>query len=230
MQVHESAIVECTAMLGEGTKVWHFSHIDDCARIGVNCSFGQNTYVGKMVCIGDRVKVQNNVSIWKGVTIENDVFIGPNATFTNIRYPRAYTDQKKNFAQTLVKRRATLGANCTLLAPITIGAHSVVAAGAVVGKDVPDNCLVAGNPAKIIRGIYRYAVTKKELNCAFGAMSVNTLVEARFYPNCNKWRVIPFPLPSEGCYHYAEEHELEFIDTESVRFAHSDHQDDVHYF
>ena len=227
---HGSCFVEETAMIGQGTKIWHFSHIDDGARIGVDCSFGQNTYVGKFVEIGDRVKVQNNVSIWTGVTIQNNVFIGPNVTFTNITHPRALIDQKKNFAKTEIKNGATLGANCTLIAPLTVGFGAVVGAGAVVSKDVPHYCVVTGNPAKVIRGVYRYAVTKELVKSQINEIPKDTVVEARWYPQNGKWRVIPFPLPQNGSYVYVDEHVLQFIDVESLIFAHPEHASEVHYF
>jgi UDP-2-acetamido-3-amino-2,3-dideoxy-glucuronate N-acetyltransferase len=146
--IHESAIVDAGATLGEGCRVWHFVHISAGARIGARCSFGQNVYVGNDVLIGDNVKVQNNVSIYDAVTLEDDVFCGPSMVFTNVYNPRAAVTRKGEYRRTLVRRGATLGANCTIVCGITVGAHAFIGAGAVVNRDVPDYALMLGVPAR----------------------------------------------------------------------------------
>jgi UDP-2-acetamido-3-amino-2,3-dideoxy-glucuronate N-acetyltransferase len=145
--VHPSAIVDPGAVIGQGTKVWHFSHICAGARIGCGCSFGQNVFVGSDVQIGDNVRVQNNVSIYDAVTLEDDVFCGPSMVFTNVVNPRAAVSRKDEYRRTLVRRGATLGANCSIVCGHTIGAYAFVAAGAVVTSDIPAYALVMGVPA-----------------------------------------------------------------------------------
>ena len=146
--IHPTAIVDDGAVLGDGCRVWHFVHISAGARIGARCSFGQNVYVGNDVRIGDNVKIQNNVSVYDAVTLENDVFCGPSAVFTNVYNPRAAVTRKDEYRPTLVRRGATLGANCTIVCGITIGAHAFIGAGAVVNRDVPDFALMVGVPAR----------------------------------------------------------------------------------
>ena len=135
-------------MLGEDCRVWHFSHISAGARIGARCSFGQNVYVGNDVCIGDNVKIQNNVSVYDAVTLEDDVFCGPSMVFTNVYNPRSAVTRKAEYRRTLVKRGATLGANCTIVCGATIGRYAFVGAGAIVNRDVPDFALMLGVPAR----------------------------------------------------------------------------------
>ncbi len=149
---HESSYVDEDVEIGEGTKIWHFSHVQLGARIGRNCVLGQNVNVGNNVTIGNFVKIQNNVSIYEGVTLEDYVFCGPSMVFTNILNPRSKYPQvgSKYYIKTLVKEGASLGANCTIICGHTIGRFAMVGAGAVVTKDVPEFALVAGNPAKII--------------------------------------------------------------------------------
>jgi UDP-2-acetamido-3-amino-2,3-dideoxy-glucuronate N-acetyltransferase len=147
--VHPSAIVDEGAQLGEGCRVWHFAHISAGARIGRDCSFGQGVYVGNDVVIGHNVKVQNNVSVYDAVTLEDDVFCGPSMVFTNVHNPRSAVPRKNEYRRTLVKRGATLGANCTIVCGVTVGAYAFVGAGAVVTRNVPDHALVTGVPARI---------------------------------------------------------------------------------
>ena len=147
--VHETAVVDPGAQLGAGTKVWHFSHVMGGAQIGAGCSLGQNVYVGATAIIGSGVKIQNNVSVYDGVTLEDDVFCGPSVVFTNVFNPRSAFPRKDQYRLTLVRQGATLGANCTLLCGVTIGAQAFVGAGAVVTRDVPDHGLVYGNPARL---------------------------------------------------------------------------------
>jgi len=146
--IHPTAIVDEGAQLGDGCRVWHFVHISGGARIGAGCSFGQNVYVGSDVRIGDNVKIQNNVSVYDAVTLEDDVFCGPSMVFTNVHNPRAAVPRKDEYRRTLVKRGATLGANCTIVCGVTVGAHAFVGAGAVVTRDVPDFALMLGVPAR----------------------------------------------------------------------------------
>jgi UDP-2-acetamido-3-amino-2,3-dideoxy-glucuronate N-acetyltransferase len=147
---HASAIVDDGAVLGEGTKVWHFAHVCAGARIGDGCSLGQGVYVGNDVAIGRNVKIQNNVSVYDAVTLEDDVFCGPSMVFTNVMNPRSAVTRKHEYRPTLVKRGATLGANCTIVCGSTIGAYAFVGAGAVVKGEVPDHALVVGVPARRI--------------------------------------------------------------------------------
>jgi UDP-2-acetamido-3-amino-2,3-dideoxy-glucuronate N-acetyltransferase len=148
VSIHPSAIVDEGAVLGDGCRVWHFVHISGGARIGRGCSFGQNVYVGNDVRIGDNVKIQNNVSVYDAVTLEDDVFCGPSMVFTNVYNPRAAVARKDEYRRTLVRRGATLGANCTLVCGVTVGAHAFIGAGAVVNRDVPDFALMLGVPAR----------------------------------------------------------------------------------
>ncbi len=149
---HESAYVDDNCEIGDGTKIWHFSHIQSGTRIGKNCVFGQNVNVGNNVKIGNFCKVQNNVSIYEGVELEDYVFCGPSMVFTNILDPRCKYPQvgSQFYVKTLIKEGASLGANCTIVCGNTIGKAALIGAGAVVTKDIPDFALVVGSPAKII--------------------------------------------------------------------------------
>ncbi|WP_368559894.1 UDP-2-acetamido-3-amino-2,3-dideoxy-D-glucuronate N-acetyltransferase [Acinetobacter indicus] len=147
---HESAIVDAGAQIGEGSRVWHFVHVCGGAKIGRGVSLGQNVFVGNKVTIGDYCKVQNNVSVYDNVTLEEGVFCGPSMVFTNVYNPRSLIERKDEYRNTLVKKGATLGANCTIVCGVTIGEYSFVGAGAVVNKDVPAYALMVGVPAKQI--------------------------------------------------------------------------------
>ena len=149
---HESAYVDENCVIGEGTKIWHFSHIQSGAKIGQKCVFGQNVNVGNKVSIGDFCKVQNNVSIYEGVTLEDYVFCGPSMVFTNILDPKCKYPQvgAQFYVKTLVKEGASIGANATIVCGITLGKHCLIGAGSVVTKDVPDYALVVGVPGKIL--------------------------------------------------------------------------------
>jgi UDP-2-acetamido-3-amino-2,3-dideoxy-glucuronate N-acetyltransferase len=149
-QAHETAVIDPGATIGKGSRVWHWTHISAGAVIGEACSFGQNVFVGNRVRIGNNVKVQNNVSVYDNVTLEDDVFCGPSMVFTNVYNPRSAISRKDEYRDTLVKRGATLGANCTVVCGSTIGEYAFVAAGAVINRDIPPYALVAGVPARQI--------------------------------------------------------------------------------
>lgn len=152
--VHESSYIDDNVEIGEGTKIWHFCHIQSGARIGKNCTIGQNVYIGSNVKIGNDVKIQNNVSIYEGVTLEDGVFCGPSCVFTNDLSPRArFPKGSENFVKTLVKEGATIGANATVICGNIIGKEAMVAAGAVVTKDVTEKTLVMGVPASFVKKV-----------------------------------------------------------------------------
>jgi UDP-2-acetamido-3-amino-2,3-dideoxy-glucuronate N-acetyltransferase len=146
--VHPTAIVDAPSEIGENTKIWHFCHVMKNARIGRGCILGQNVYVGSRAVLGNGVKVQNNVSVYDDVVLEDEVFCGPSAVFTNVLNPRAFIERKNEYKRTLVRRGASIGANATIVCGVTLGEYSFVAAGAVVTKDVPAYTLVRGNPAR----------------------------------------------------------------------------------
>lgn len=147
---HETAIVDEGAQIGSDSRVWHFVHVCGGAKIGQGVSLGQNVFVGNKVVIGDHCKVQNNVSVYDNVTLEEGVFCGPSMVFTNVYNPRSLIERKDQYRNTLVKKGATLGANCTIVCGVTIGEYSFVGAGAVINKDVPAYALMVGVPAKQI--------------------------------------------------------------------------------
>lgn len=149
--VHESSYIDENVAIGEGTKIWHFCHVQKGAKIGKRCSLGQNVNIANNVIIGDDVKIQNNVSVYEGVEIENGVFCGPSCVFTNDLTPRArFPKGHENYKRTLVREGASIGANATIVCGHTIGKCAMIASGAVVTKDVPDYALVAGVPARVI--------------------------------------------------------------------------------
>lgn len=147
---HETAIVDAGAEIGEGSRIWHFVHVCGGARIGRDCSLGQNVFVGNRVVIGNNVKIQNNVSVYDNVLLEDDVFCGPSMVFTNVYNPRSAVSRRDEYRDTVVRRGATLGANCTIVCGVTIGEHAFVAAGAVVNRDVKPYALIAGVPGRQI--------------------------------------------------------------------------------
>lgn len=153
---HPSAIVDEGAQIGAGSRVWHFVHVCAGARIGAGVSLGQNVFVGNKVVIGDHCKVQNNVSVYDNVTLEEGVFCGPSMVFTNVYNPRSLIERKDQYRDTLVKRGATLGANCTVVCGVTIGAFAFIGAGAVINRDVPDYALMVGVPARQIGWMSEY--------------------------------------------------------------------------
>jgi UDP-2-acetamido-3-amino-2,3-dideoxy-glucuronate N-acetyltransferase len=156
--IHETAIVDPGATLGSECRVWHWVHISAKAVIGSRCVFGQNVFIGNEVRIGNQVKIQNNVSVYDNVSLEDDVFCGPSMVFTNVINPRSAVERKSEYQPTLVKKGATLGANCTIVCGVTIGRYAFVGAGAVVTKDVADYALVVGNPAKQIGWMGEFGV------------------------------------------------------------------------
>jgi UDP-2-acetamido-3-amino-2,3-dideoxy-glucuronate N-acetyltransferase len=148
--VHPSSYIDDGAEVGEGSRIWHFTHIMSGARVGRRCNIGQNVVISGDVVIGDNVKIQNNVSVYTGVVLEDDVFCGPSMVFTNVVNPRSHVTRKHEYRQTLVRRGATLGANSTVVCGHTIGRYAFIGAGAVVTRDVPDHALVVGNPGRIV--------------------------------------------------------------------------------
>lgn len=146
--VHPTSVIDPGAIIGEGTKIWHFCHVMGTALLGRDCNLGQNVFVAGNVSIGNRVKIQNNVSLYTGVICEDDVFLGPSMVFTNVINPRSAVNRKEEYQTTLVRQGATIGANATIVCGITLGKYCFVGAGAVVTHDVPDYALVVGNPAR----------------------------------------------------------------------------------
>lgn len=153
---HETAIIDEGCEIGEGTKIWHFSHIMPGCKLGSNCNVGQNVVISPKVVLGNNVKVQNNVSIYTGVICEDDVFLGPSMVFTNVINPRSGVNRRGQYAKTIVKKGASIGANATIVCGNDIGAFAFIGAGAVVTKYVPPFALVVGNPAKQIGWISEY--------------------------------------------------------------------------
>ncbi len=148
--IHESSYIDGDVEIGEGTKIWHFSHVMRGTRIGRDCTLGQNVLVGPNVIIGNNVKIQNNVSVYEGVQLEDDVFCGPSCVFTNVDRPRsAFPTSSEAYGKTIVHQGSTVGANATIVCGNTVGAHAFIGAGAVVTRDVPDYAIVYGNPARI---------------------------------------------------------------------------------
>ncbi|MFD1244745.1 acyltransferase [Paralysiella testudinis] len=154
--VHLSAIIDDGAQIGVGSRIWHFVHVCAGAKIGQNCSLGQNVFVGNHVTIGDNCKIQNNVSVYDNVHLEEGVFCGPSMVFTNVYNPRSLIERKNEYRDTLVKKGATLGANCTIVCGTTIGRFAFIGAGAVVNKNVPDYALMVGVPARQIGWMSEY--------------------------------------------------------------------------
>jgi UDP-2-acetamido-3-amino-2,3-dideoxy-glucuronate N-acetyltransferase len=156
--IHETAVIDAGANIGSGTKIWHWVHVCSGAEIGPDCVLGQNVFVAGTVRMGRGVKVQNNVSIYDGVILEDDVFLGPSMVFTNVINPRAFISRKQEFKTTHVERGVTIGANATILCGVRLGAYAFVGAGSVVLKDVPDHGLVVGNPARQVGWMCRCGV------------------------------------------------------------------------
>lgn len=153
---HETAVIDEGCQIGEGTKIWHFSHIMPNCTLGLSCNIGQNVVISPEVILGNNVKVQNNVSIYTGVICEDDVFLGPSMVFTNVMNPRSAVNRRDNYLKTIVKKGATIGANATIVCGHDIGRFAFIGAGAVVTKHVPDYALVVGNPARQIGWMSEY--------------------------------------------------------------------------
>jgi UDP-2-acetamido-3-amino-2,3-dideoxy-glucuronate N-acetyltransferase len=158
---HESSYVDANVIIGDDTKIWHFSHILSGSNIGANCSFGQNCVVGPKVNIGNGVKVQNNISIYEGVEVEDDVFLGPSMVFTNVTNPRAFIVRREEFKKTLLKKGCSIGANATIVCGVTIGEYALIGSGTVVNKDVKPFALMVGVPAKQIGWVSKAGNTLK---------------------------------------------------------------------
>lgn len=154
--VHPTAVIDGGAVIGNDTKIWHFSHIMASAVIGERCILGQNVMVANKVVIGNGVKIQNNVSLYEGLTIEDDVFIGPSVVFTNIKNPRSFIERKQQFLTTKIRKGATIGANATILCGNIVGEFAMIGAGAVITKDVPPFALIIGNPSRQIGWVSEY--------------------------------------------------------------------------
>ena len=154
--VHESSYIDDNVVIGNGTKVWHFSHVLPNCEIGDGCSLGQNVVIGPSVIVGNKVKIQNNVSVYEGVTLEDGVFCGPSCVFTNVNNPRSEIVRKDEYRKTIVKRGASIGANATIICGHNLGEYCFIAAGAVVTKEVKDYALVVGNPSKQIGWVSEY--------------------------------------------------------------------------
>lgn len=154
--IHPTAIVDEGATIGDGTRIWHWTHVCGSARIGHDCSLGQNVFVGNRVAIGNNVKIQNNVSVYDNVTLEDDVFCGPSMVFTNVYNPRSAVSRKDEYRNTVIRRGATLGANCTIVCGNTVGEYAFIGAGAVVNRDVKPYALMVGVPARQIGWVSRH--------------------------------------------------------------------------
>ena len=156
VQIHETAIIDKGAKIGENSRVWHWAHICAGAKIGKGVSLGQNVFVGNKVVIGDKCKIQNNVSVYDNVTLEEGVFCGPSMVFTNVYNPRSLIERKSEYRDTLVKKGATLGANCTIVCGTTIGEYAFIGAGAVINKNIKPYALMVGVPAKQVGWMSEY--------------------------------------------------------------------------
>jgi UDP-2-acetamido-3-amino-2,3-dideoxy-glucuronate N-acetyltransferase len=156
--VHPSSYIDENVTIGKSTKIWHFCHVSEGAKIGDNCNFGQNVFIGKEVIVGNNVKIQNNVSVYTGVICEDDVFLGPSMVFTNVINPRSSVNRKNQYLNTRVGKGATIGANATIVCGNNIGKYAFVGAGAVVVNDIPDYALFVGNPSRQIGWMSEYGV------------------------------------------------------------------------
>jgi UDP-2-acetamido-3-amino-2,3-dideoxy-glucuronate N-acetyltransferase len=164
-QAHPSAVIDEGARIGDGTRIWHFCHVSSGAVVGARCVLGQNVFVAPGAVIGDGCKIQNNVSVFAGVVLEDEVFVGPSATFTNVINPRAFLERKHEFSKTVVRRGATIGANATVVCPCEIGAYAMIGAGAVVTRDVAERALVIGVPARVVGSVCRCGTTLRDGRC-----------------------------------------------------------------
>lgn len=174
---HETACIDDHVRIGAGSKIWHFSHIMAGSIIGKRCNIGQNVVIGPDAVVGNGCKIQNNVSVYKGVTLEDDVFCGPSMVFTNVFNPRAHIRRMDEARPTLIRKGASLGANCTIVCGITVGRYALVGAGAVVTRDVPDYALIYGNPARQ-RGWVCQCGEKLDADCVCPACGLRYRKEA----------------------------------------------------
>ena len=181
--VHESSYVDEPCEIGDGTKIWHFSHVMKGSRIGRNCNIGQNVVISPDVTIGNNVKIQNNVSVYTGVELEDDVFCGPSMVFTNVVNPRSHVPRKDEYRKTIVRRGASIGANATIVCGHNVGCYAFVGAGAVVTRDVPDFALVIGNPARVSGWVCKCGI-KLDLKSRFedGIVAVCSACHTRYTP------------------------------------------------
>lgn len=180
-QAHDTAIIDDGAQIGEDTRIWHWVHICGQAKIGKKCSLGQNVYVGNKVVIGNNVKIQNNVSVYDNVILEDDVFCGPSMVFTNVYNPRSAVSRKQEYRDTIVKKGATLGANCTIVCGVTIGHYAFIGAGAVINRDVPDYALMVGVPARQVGWMSKYGEQLKFIVQADGWSQAICAVTGELY-------------------------------------------------
>ena len=187
--IHNSAVIDKGATIGSNTYIWHFSHVCSAAVIGDNCSLGQNVFVGNTVTIGNNVKIQNNVSVYDNVTLEDDVFCGPSMVFTNVLNPRSAISRKSEYRPTLIKKGATLGANCTIVCGVTVGQYAFIGAGAVVTKDVPDFALMTGVPAKHSGWMSAYGERLTELPLAGSGQSECAHTGTRYLLQAGKLKI-----------------------------------------
>lgn len=157
--IHPSSVIDDGAVIGAGSRIWHFCHLGQGCSIGENCVLGQNVFIDNNVILGNRVKVQNNVSIYDGVMVEDNVFLGPSMVFTNVLNPRSFIERRNEFRKTIVRKGASIGANATVLCGIEIGSYAMIGAGAVVVKNVPPYALVIGNPAQQIGWVSEAGIT-----------------------------------------------------------------------
>jgi len=190
--IHPSAIVDEGAQIGDGSRVWHFVHVCSGARIGKGVSLGQNVFVGNTVVIGDHCKIQNNVSVYDNVTLEEGVFCGPSMVFTNVYNPRSLIERKSEYRDTVVKKGATLGANCTVVCGVTIGEFAFVGAGAVVNKDVPAYALMVGVPARQIGWMSEFG-EQLDLPCEGQGEAACEHTRARYVLNGKSLRKLDAP-------------------------------------
>ncbi len=190
---HPTAVIDAGAAIGDGTRIWHWVHVSGGARIGAGCSIGQGVFVGNNVVIGSHCKIQNHVSVFDNVTLEDDVFCGPSMVFTNVYNPRSHVPRKSEYRDTLVRRGATLGANCTVVCGVTIGEYAFVAAGSVVNRDVKPYALVVGVPARQIGWMSRQG---ERLNLPLTGRGEATCVATGTRYRLDKGRVDVTPTPA----------------------------------
>lgn len=187
--VHESSYIDQPCDIGEGTKIWHFSHVMTGAVIGRGCNIGQNVLVSSGVQVGNNVKIQNNVALYTGVALEDDVFCGPSCVFTNVINPRSHISRKSEYRATVVRRGATIGANATIICGITIGRYAFIGAGSVVTDDVPDYALVVGVPGQIQGWMCHCGVTLSFGEAAVSLMTATCSSCGRQYQKDQSWVV-----------------------------------------